>query len=146
MIGDGKPCFAHDHLARQGEQLALVPFQARQQGRAKGVDGGAQLPGLQFRTVDGGSGALLHGIDTFQRRMVQAVKLVEQAVRMRRGLADGGDQVHLHLAPVAALVETVQPVARVLQLRQAQAVLVPQLHVHVFLKSQQAHADAGLFH
>ncbi|MNT39839.1 hypothetical protein D3C72_1761180 [compost metagenome] len=96
--------------------------------------------------VDGGASALLHHVDAFQRRVVQAIDLVEQAVRMRRGLADGGNQVHFHLAPVAALVQAVQPVARVLQLGQAQPALMTQLHMHVFLKGEQAHADARLFH
>ncbi|MNQ09496.1 hypothetical protein D3C85_223130 [compost metagenome] len=146
LVGDGEPRFADDDLARQREQLALFFFQALQQGRAKGVDGGAQLLGLRFGMVDGGARALLHDVDAFQRRMVQTVELIEQTVRMRRGLADGGDQIHLYLAPVAALVQPAQPVARILQLGQVELALVAQLHMHVFLKSQQTHADAGLFH
>ena len=146
LIGDGKPRFAHDDLAGQRKQFAFFFFQALQQGRAKGVDGRTQLPRLQPGRVDGGARALLHHIDAFQRRVVQAVELIEQAVRMGRGLADGGNQVHLDLAPVAALKQAAQPVGRVLHLRQVQLALLAQLRMHVFLKSQQAHADAGLLH
>jgi hypothetical protein len=145
LVGDGEPCLARDHAAGQGKQFLLLALQAPQQRGAKTLHRFAELGHARLGVQGRGLDQPQRGGHCIGGGLAQCVELGEQLFGGPVCTADRRNQEFVELAPMAALVKTLERIAGHLNLDRGQRFLIEEVRLQQFLKRLQAGLDTRLF-